>query len=46
MILPTSGRPGTVATDENLQSVAEALVASPVKPTRRASTELGIAGTS
>jgi hypothetical protein len=44
--LRTSGRPRTAVTDENLQTVAEALVASSVKSTRRAPSELGIAGTS
>jgi hypothetical protein len=34
VILSTSGRPSTEATDEILQSVAWALVASPVKQTR------------
>jgi hypothetical protein len=41
--LSRSEQPRTAVTDENLQTIAEAFVASPVKSKRRASTELGIA---
>lgn len=44
--LPRSGRPKSVTTEENLETVAQSLVQSPTKSTRRASSELGISRTS
>jgi hypothetical protein len=41
--LQRSGQPRTAVTDENLQTIAEAFVTSPVKSKRRDSAELGIA---